>query len=89
MGDVREMVEVGLFADRYEMVEVAGVVEEAIVRSLTVKNCGEILRWSGGATREGPLPLTVAAASKLRLNSFTELSMSLGFVDLSVDVMWG
>ena len=83
MGDVREMVEVGLFADRYEMAEVAGTVEDAIVRSLTVENWGEVLRWRGGASCEGPLPLAVATASKLRLDHFAELSRSLGFGGLS------
>ena len=89
MGDVQEMVELGLFVDRYEMVEMAGVVEEAIVRSLTLDNCGEGLHWSRGATWEGPLPLAVAAAHKLGLDSFAELSRSQGFVDLSKDVMFG
>ena len=85
--DVREMVELGLFADRYEMAELAGVVEEAIVRSLTVESCGEVLRWSGGGIEGGPLPLAVAAARKLGLEHFAELSRSRGFGDLSEDVL--
>ena len=89
VGDVREMVMVGVFADRYQMAEVAGVVEEAILRSLTVENCGEVLRWSGGASGEGPLPLAVAAARKLGLDRFAELSRSRGFGDLSEDVLCG
>ena len=87
--DVREMVELGLFADRYEMAELAGVVEEAIVRSLTVESCGEVLRWSGGGIEGGPLPLAVAAARKLGLEHFAELSRSRGFGDLSEDVLCG
>ena len=89
VGEVREMVEVGLFADRYEMAEVAGAVEEAIVRSLTVENCGEVLSWSGGARVGGALPLAVAAARKLGLDRFAELSKSRGFGDLCEDVVCG
>ena len=51
VGDVREMVKVGAFVDRYQMADVAGAVEEAIVRSLTMENCGEVLRW--GESRGG------------------------------------
>ena len=43
VGDLWEMVEAGAFAHQYQMEEVVGAVEEAIVRSLTV-DCGEVLR---------------------------------------------
>ena len=51
--DLREMMGVGAFAHRYQMAEVVGAVEVAIVRSLTVDNCGEVLRWAGGASGGG------------------------------------
>ena len=41
--DVQEMVVLGAVADQYGMEAVVSAVEEAIVRSVTVETCGEVL----------------------------------------------
>ena len=65
--DVREM---GAFAGRYQMAEVAGVVKEAIVRNLTLENWGEVLRWRGRASGKGPLPLCRGCSSQAGAGAF-------------------
>ena len=87
--DLREMAGLGAFADRYGMVEVAAAVEEAMVRSVTVETCGEVLCCSGAGASGMQLPRAVSSARALALERFGDLSRSPGFVDLDEDVLCG
>ena len=69
--DVQEMVVLGAVADQYGMEAVVSAVEDAIVRSVTVETCGEVLCRSGG----GQLPLAECGLGRLR---FRGLRLCLG-----------
>ena len=82
--DLEEMIRLAIFADRYEMAEVAAAVEDAIRRSyLTVKTCLEVLSWK----ERDQLPGVVSAARELALERFAHWSLTLGFVSTSEEVL--
>ena len=73
------------------MAGVASAVEEAVVQVVTVKTCGEVLRWSatsgGGWGGGGQLSRAVLAAQMLALDRWGEVCQSAGFKTLSEDEM--
>ena len=81
--DITAMLQLGIFADRYEMVEVMTMVEEAILQSVTKDTCGDVLYWTGGAQ----LLRVVSAARRLALGQFDTLRRSGIFTKLSEDML--
>ena len=81
VADLQEMAILGALADRYEMVEVVAAVEDAMVRSVTVDTCGEVLEG------QGQFPRALAAARKQALERFRDLARSRGFLTLSEGVL--
>ena len=53
-----DMMQLGAIADQYGMEAVVSAVEEAVVNSVTVETCGEVLLRGGG----GQLPRAESAA---------------------------
>ena len=81
--DAEEMVVLGAVADQYGMEAVVSAVEDAIVRSVTVETCGEVLCRSGG----GQLPRAECAARKVVLLRFEAVSWSGGFKAMSEEML--
>ena len=80
---VGDMMDLGATADQYGMEAVVSAVEEAVVSSVTVETCGEVLRHGGG----GQLPRSESAAWTLALERFEAVSWSGGFLGLNESVM--
>ena len=71
LGELRELASV---ADRFQMAEVALVLDETVMRLLDMLTCGEVLSWSG----ELGLRQSELAARRLATERFEESLAKLG-----------
>jgi WD40 repeat protein len=82
-GGLEEVMALGLMADRYQVDAVQGAVEEAVVRLLTVENCGIVLARSSGSG----LVRVERASRELALREFDEFARTAGFMGLGEEVL--
>eukprot|EP00291_Cryptomonas_curvata_P003929 CAMPEP_0172197340 /NCGR_PEP_ID=MMETSP1050-20130122/27397_1 /TAXON_ID=233186 /ORGANISM="Cryptomonas curvata, Strain CCAP979/52" /LENGTH=101 /DNA_ID=CAMNT_0012873879 /DNA_START=181 /DNA_END=482 /DNA_ORIENTATION=- len=76
MGEALQLAKV---ADRFQILEVVSAVEEALLRQLSVENCGDLLMWCGGS---GMLRLE-AEALTMAAKRFDEFAMTVGFTRMT------
>ena len=77
------LIALGLMADRYQVEAVQEVVEEAVLRLLTVESCSRVLaasNWSG-------LERVEKASRAIALRDFDEFARTAGFMDVGEDVL--
>jgi WD40 repeat protein len=82
-GGLEEVVALGRMADRYQVEVVEGVVEDAVVRLLTVENCGRVLEQSSGSG----LVRVEKASRELALRRFDDFSTTAGFMEVGEEVL--
>ncbi len=73
----------GAVADRFQVIEVQAALEETMIRELSVKDCAELLVWSG---RIG-FKEAEGAAMRLAVNRFEEVAATASFMTIDEDVM--
>ena len=78
MDEVREVASV---VDRFQITEVASVLDETITKHLSMRICSDVLNWSG----ELGLRQSEQAAQKLAMDRFNELVQTEGFVRIDAD----
>ena len=81
--EMGEALELARVADRFQILEVVSAVEEALLRHLSVENCGDLLMWSGGS---GMLRLE-AEALTMAAKRFDEFAMTVGFTRMTVEAL--
>ena len=77
------MIWLGEAAAQHGMEAVVSAVEDAIVRSVSVQTCGEVLCRGGG----GQLPRAESAAWKVALSRFEAVSRSGGFNRMNEEML--
>jgi hypothetical protein len=82
-GGLEGVVALGRMADRYQVEVVEGVVEDAVMRLLTVENCGRVLEQSSGSG----LVRMEKASRELALRRFDEFAKTEGFVEVGEEVL--
>ena len=82
-GRAESVMALGLMARRYQIEHVQSVVEEAVVRLLTVESCGEVLAGSSGSG----LAHVERASRKLALREFDAFASTAGFIRVGEEVL--
>jgi hypothetical protein len=82
-GGMEGVVALGRMADRYQVEVVGGVVEEAVMRLLTVENCGRVLVQSSGSG----LAVAARASRDLALRRFDQFTKTEGFLEVGEEVL--
>ena len=70
-------------ADRFEMTEVQGGLEDTIIGKLSVETCANVLMWSGGLG----LRLVEAAAERMVVELFEEVAGTERFMGLEEEAL--
>ena len=83
--DMKELVELAAFADRFEMSWVAQKAATAVQNHITAETCAEVLRYPNCP----PLVRTVEFARKMARDKFGDFVKSAGFVHVPEDVICG
>jgi hypothetical protein len=78
-----EVQEIASVADRFQMLDVVGALEESMMGQLTVELCCEVL-ISGGGAGMGRLE---AAARRLAADRFEELTRTAGFAEMEEETL--
>ena len=82
-GGLGGVVALGLMADRYQVEAVQGAVEDAVVKLLTLENCGRFLTWSSGSG----LVRVERASRELALREFEQFSTTSGFMEIGEEIL--
>ena len=83
--DLADALALAAFAHRYQLTEVVAAVEQAVLVSLGVENCAELLIVSASAC--AVLPRATAAARSLALSQFEQVAKTSGFLGLEEEVL--